>query len=291
MFAIIGAAGKIGHATCAALGEADMPVRAVVRCDSSSANLRAIGCEVVVADLYDYEALAHAIIGAETVQVIVPPSPQADDGAQQMHFATESIASALEKTKPRRVLAISDYGAHVDHDIGMPTMCGTLEARISKISGHRVIIRSAEHMRNWARAIPAVVANDTLKSFPISADMMLPMVSAPDVGRIAARILLQPAENDKLEVLHAEGPQRYSVNDVAAALSHLLGRRVRVDVAPRSQWKDGLELAMSASLAELLTKANDALNKSGLIDVDPSSGKVFYGTTGLLDGLRPLLPL
>lgn len=291
MFAIVGAAGKIGYATCVALREAQMPVRAVVRRDSNSAHLRAIGCEVAVADLHNSEALAKAIDGAKTVQVIVPPSVQADDGAQQMRIAIESIGSALDKVKPRRVLAISDYGAHVNHNIGMPTMCGTLEARISKLNGHRVIVRSAEHMQNWARAIPAAVATDTLSSFPIPADMPFPTVSAPDVGRIAATILLQPVENGKFEVVHAEGPQRYSVDDVVAALSQLLGRKIRLEIAPRSQWKDALELAMSPSLAELLTKANDALNKGGLIDVDPSSGKVFYGTTALIDGLRPLLPL
>lgn len=291
MFAIVGAAGKIGYATCVALREAQMPVRAVVRRDSNSAHLRAIGCEVKVADLHDSEALANAIDGVETVQVIVPPSVQADDGARQMRIAIESIGSALEKVKPRRVLAISDYGAHVDHDIGMPTMCGALEARISNIKCHRVILRSAEHMQNWARAIPAAVTTDTLRSFPISPDMPFPAVSAPDVGQIAARILLQPVEDDKFEVVHAEGPQRYSVDNVAAALSQLLGREIRLEISPRSQWKDALELAMSPSLAELLIKANDALNKGGLIDVDPSSGKVCYGTTALIDGLRPLLPL
>ena len=84
-----------------------------------------------------------------------------------MRNAIESIASALEKARPKRVLAISDYGAHVGFDIGMPTMCGTLETRIRRLKGHRVILRSAEHMQNWSRAIPGAVASGTLTSFPI----------------------------------------------------------------------------------------------------------------------------
>jgi len=76
---------------------------------------------------------------------------------------------------------------------------------------------------------------------------------------------------------------------VAAALSQLLERKIEVESAPREQWKKGLERGMSASLAELLTKANDALNKGGLVDVEPD-GEVLYGTTDLLDGLRSLLP-
>lgn len=289
MFAIVGAAGKVGYATCLALREANVPVRAVLRDDSKADRLSGIGCDIAIADLYDAEALAEAIAGAETVQVIVPPSPQAKDGAQGMRNAIESIVSALEKARPKRVLAISDYGAHVGFDIGMPTMCGTLETRISRLQGHRVILRSAEHMQNWNRAIPAAIASGTLTSFPISTSQPLPVVSAPDVGKIAAGVLLRDITDGELKIIHAEGPRRCSVDDVAAALSQLLGRKIEVEVAPREQWKKGLERGLSASLAELLTKANDALNRGGLIDIEPD-GEVLHGTTDLLDGLRPLLP-
>lgn len=289
MFAIIGAAGKVGYATSSALREANVPVRAVLRDDSKAARLRGIGCDIAIADLYDAEALAQAIAGAETVQVVIPPSIQAKDGALEMRNAIESIVSALEKARPKRVLAISDYGAHVESDIGMPTMCRSLETSISHLKGHKVILRSAEHMQNWNRAIPAAIATGTLTSFPISTSKLLPIVSAPDVGKIAAGVLLRPIKDGELEIIHAEGPRRCSVDNVAAALSQLSGHKIEVEVAPQGQWRKGLERAMSASLAELLIKANDALNKDGLIDVEPD-GEVLYGTTDLLDGLRPLLP-
>jgi NAD(P)H dehydrogenase (quinone) len=289
MIAIIGAAGKVGYATSLALREVNVPVKAILRDHSKAARLSDIGCEVATADIYDAEALAEAIAGAETVQVIIPPSPQARDGAQEMRNAIESVALALEKARPKRVLAISDYGAHVNFDIGMPTMCGALETRISQLQGHKVILRSAEHMQNWNRAIPAAIASGTLTSFPISTSMLLPIVSAHDVGKVAAGILLRPIKDEEVEVIHVEGPRRCSVEHVAAALSELLGQKIRVEVAPREQWKKGLERGMSASLAELLTKANAALNQGGLIDVAPD-GEVVYGTTELLDGLRSMLP-
>lgn len=254
-----------------------MSVRAVLRDDSKTALLSGIGCDIAIADLYDAEVLTKTISGAETVQVVVPPSPQATDGAQEMRNAIGSIVSALEMARPKRVLAISDYGAHVDYDIGMPTMCATLETRISHLEGHKVILRSAEHMQNWNRAIPAAIASGTLTSFPILTSTPLPIVSAPDVGKNAAGILLRPIKDSELEVIHAEEPRRCSVDDVAAALSQLLGRKIEVAVAPREQWKKGLEHGLSASLAELLTRENDALNKGGLIDVEPN-GQVFHGT-------------
>lgn len=47
---------------------------------------------------------------------------------------------------------------------------------------------------------------------------------------------------------------------------------------------------MPASLADLLTKTNDAKNEGGLVDVGPQGG-ARYGDTELIDALRLLLPL
>ena len=290
MYAIVGAAGKVGYATSLALREAGVPVRAILRDAAKAARLTEIGCEIAVADLQDSRALAKAIGDADTVQIILPPAPQAEDTAKDMRSAIESLAGALEEVRPKRVLAISDYGAHISHDIGMPTMCRSFEERLGKLEGHKLFLRSAEHMQGWGRAIPAAVASGTLPSFHDPVDMPFPTISAPDLGLIAADLLLRPAGEKGLEVVHAEGPRRYSASDVAAALSELLGRTINVEAVARSQWEAVFKGVMSASLAELLIKANDAQNKGGLVDVEPNGREVRYGTTELIDALRPLLP-
>ncbi|KAL7952445.1 hypothetical protein V8C34DRAFT_299296 [Trichoderma compactum] len=289
MFAIVGAAGKVGYATSLALRDAGMPVKAILRDESKAARLTEIGCEITIADLLDSKALAKAIGDAHTVQIILPPSPQAKDTAEEMRRGIESLASALEEARPKRVLAISDYGAHVTNDIGMPTLCRTFEERLSKLDCHKVFLRSAEHMQGWGRAIPKAIESGTLPSFHDPVDMVFPTVSAPDVGVIAADVLLRPASDKLVEIIHAEGPRRYSANDVAAVLSQLLGRIINAEVVPRSQWKGAFESVMSPSLAELLIKANDAQNEGGLVDVEPGAKEVRYGTTGLFDALRPLV--
>ncbi|KAL5084778.1 hypothetical protein Trisim1_011448 [Trichoderma cf. simile WF8] len=290
MFAIVGAAGKVGYATSLALRDAGMPVKAILRDESKAGRLTEIGCEIAIADLLDPKALAKAIGDAHTVQIILPPSPQAKDPEEEMRRGIESLASALEEARPKRVLAISDYGAHITNDIGMPTLCRTFEERLSKLDCHKVFLRSAEHMQGWGRAIPRAIESGTLPSFHDPLDMVFPTVSAPDVGVIAAEILLRPASDKIVEIVHAEGPRRYSANDVAAVLSQLLGRTINAEVVPRSQWKGAFESVMSPSLAELLIKANDAQNEGGLVDVEPDAKEVRYGTTELLDALRPFVP-
>jgi|SRR3569833_421785 len=290
-FAIVGAAGKVGFATSLALRQTGASVRAIVRDASKAERLSEIGCEIASADLHDSKALAEAISGADAVQIILPPSPQAADTAGEMRRAIESLASALEEARPKRVLAVSDYGAHIPHDIGMPTMCRAFEERLSRLDCHKLFLRSAEHMQGWGRAIPAAIASGTLLSFHNPVDMLFPTISAPDVGLIAADLLLRPlGDSEGLDVVHAEGPRRYSANDVASALSGLLGQRITATVVPRGQWKEAFGRVMSDSLAELLIKANDAQNKSGLVDVEPNAADVRYGTTELVDALRPLIP-
>ena len=292
MFAILGAAGKIGFATCTALRDAGMPVRAIVRSESKAAKLRDIGCEVNIADLQDTAALTAAFTGAKIVQVIVPLSPQVPDPVQDMRSAIESITLALEKAKPSLILAISDYGAHVTHDIGMPSIFHTLEKKFSQLQGHKIFLRSAEHMQNWGRSIPAAIETGVLPSFSSPAASLQPTISASDVGLIAANLLLGRSESteDSVEIVHAEASQRYRDSDVALALSQLADREISVGTVPRAEWESIFGKTMKETLAKLLIRTNDTKNEGGMIDVDRESGTVVYGTTSLIDALRPLVP-
>jgi NAD(P)H dehydrogenase (quinone) len=287
MYAIVGATGKVGFSTASALREAGLPVRAIVRDAAKGARLVEIGCEIAVADLWNATELAHAIGHSANVQIILPPDPQAEDINAEMRGAIENLVQSLEQVRPARVLAISDYGAHVDHDIGMPSVFRFFEERLRTLHGQKLILRSAEHMQGWGRVIPVVMASGILPSFHDPLDKAFPTISAPDLGRIAANIWMQPASGKDVETFHAEGPRRYSANDVAAALSLLLGRTVEARAVPRAQWKETFERIMNASLAELLIKANDAQNE-GLVAVEPA-GAVCRGTTELIDALRPLI--
>ncbi len=289
MFAIVGAGGNVGYSTSVALREAGVPVRAIVRDAARAARLSEIGCEIAVADLQDSEDLAGAIGDADAVQVIIPVSPRAKDPAEDLRRSIDSLAEALTRACPERVLAISDYGAHVGDDIGMPTLFRDLEARLGRLAGHKLVLRSAEHMHNWGRVTPVALATGILPTFQDPVDIAMPTISAGDLGLIAADLLLRPAGGMELEIVHAEGPRRYSASDVATALSQLSGRIVQARAVPRSHWKETFERSMPASLAELLIKANDAKNKGGLVDIEPNSREVRYGTTELIDALRSLL--
>ena len=67
------------------------------------------------------------------------------------------------------------------------------------------------------------------------ADFALPMVAPQDLGKAAARRLLEPASETGLRYI--EGPERYTPHDVAAALSHAIGKTIAVATIPREAWE------------------------------------------------------
>lgn len=288
-YAIIGAAGKVGFATSSALRETGVSVRAILRDESKAARLRSIGCEIAIADLQDVDALTKAIRAVEALQIIIPLSPGADDPAEDARKTMECVATAVEQANPKRLLAISDYGAHVPRDIGIPSMFRTFEERLGRLNGNKIFLRSAEHMENWARSIPSAIDSGILSTFIDPVDKPLPIIFAPDLGKIAAQLLLLPTDSEDTKIVHAEGPQKYSSSDVAKALGEMLDRTVEVQSVPRSQWDNVFGQVAKPSLAELLIKTNDAQNDEGLIDVEPGSIEVRYGTTELAEALRTIV--
>jgi NAD(P)H dehydrogenase (quinone) len=143
-------------------------------------------------------------------------------------------------------------------------------------------------VEGWGALIPLAAAAGVLPSFHHPVDKEFPTVSARDVGVIAAHLAREVGTEPPELIVHAEGPRRYSANDVAKALSELLGRTVTVQAVLRAQWQPTLTKVVSESTATLLTGLYDAHNRGGLIDVEPN-GEVRRGATALIDALRPLV--
>lgn len=288
MFVILGATGKVGRATIAKLRAQQAPVKAVVRASSDTADLKTLGCEIAIADLHDSTAVAKAIEGANAVQVICPVSARTKDAPSDMASVIDAIADALIARPPKTVLAISDYGAHVESGTGITMTFRYLEARLSQVPGAVIFLRSAEHMQNWARVIGPALQTGILPSFHHPVSKMFPIISAPDLGPISAELLLQKPTEVRPRVIHAEGPRRYSALEVAATLSEISGREIVARELPEQDRIPTLTRGgISESYAELVHELFVAHN-AGRIDVEPG-GEVRLGTTELTEVFRALI--
>lgn len=283
MIVICGATGRIGGAAARALRSRDIPVRALVRDAEKATSLAAQGCTLATADLHDEPAVTDAFRGADRVLVICPLEPGTDDVAGDCQRMIEVIGAALDVTRPRAVVAISDYGAHLPAGTGVTLILRRLEERLRAIPVTTTFVRSAEHMQNWLRQLPAARARGELPSLHHPVTRLFPTVSADDVGAVAAELLAAPFQSSATpRVLHVEGPRRYTAADVAAVFTRRLGHPITACELPRDDWAKALA-GLGASYAHLVAELQDVHNE-GLIDVEPG-GEVRRGTTELAEAL------
>jgi NAD(P)H dehydrogenase (quinone) len=287
MFAVLGASGKAGRATIEKLRAKGAPVRAVVRESSNKTDLEALGCEMAIADLHDTNAITDAIKGASTLQVICPVNNRANDARKDMENIIDAITAALMAAHPETVLAISDYGAQLDSGTGITMAFNYMEARFRTLPGRLLFLRSAEHMQNWGRVFKPALETGVLPSFHHPLSKIFPTISVPDLGVIAADLMLQEALETSPRVVHAEGPRRYSALEVAATLSEISGRQIVAKAVPESDWvpvltRGGASESYANEIRELFLAHN-----AGRIDVEPG-GEVRLGTTELREAFRAL---
>ena len=233
MFAITGITGQVGGAVARTLIDNGLRVRAVVRDAQKGATWAREGCEVAVADLDDAQALKQAFTGVEGVFFLLPPvfDPSPDFGEARRVIA--AVREALDAVRPAKVVSLSTIGAQAlqpnllqQHQLQEKSL-GSLPLPIT-------FLRAAWFMENAAWDVASARTTGVIPSFLYPLDKPVPMVATADVGRVAAELLQETWQGQR--VVELEGAH-LAPNDVAAAFSRVLGRDVRMDIVPRATWE------------------------------------------------------
>jgi uncharacterized protein YbjT (DUF2867 family) len=226
MYAITGAFGQTGLALSQALLDAGQSIRMVVRRDDAqAAQWRAKGAEVVVADVNQVAELARAFHNVEAVYLMNPPAYFVPDMFAQARQVHANLVAAANAASVPYAVALSSVGGQHAVGTGNILTIYDFEQQLRDFTGKCTILRAANFMENWAWSLAPVMANHVLPSMFQPLDKALPMVSALDIGRTAARLMQQRPQTTRTVELH--GPQDYSPSDAAAVLSALLGRPVQ----------------------------------------------------------------
>jgi len=252
-----------------------------------------MGCEIVLADLTNPASVAKAIEGADAVQILCPvPIGDAHPGST-MHRMIDVAADALRANPPRHVLALSDYGAELDHGTGITLLFHALEKQLQTSVQNLTLLRAAEHMQNWARVIPVALATGKLPSLHHPLSKRFPTVAAQDVGLLAAELLLDESRGSvprRVSVVSIEGPRRISAIDVARALSDASKREISAHEVPRNEWPAMLLRAgLGADHAQLIIDLYDTHN-AGRIDVEEGRSERRFGATEFTEVVASMLP-
>lgn len=234
MYVVMGATGHVGAAVADALLAGGEDVTIVTRWPERGGRWRDKGASVATADVEDVASLKAAFRRGRRAFLLNPPADIAGDTDATERRTIANILAALEDSGLEKVVAASTFGARPGQGIGDLTTLWELEEGLRRQPIPAAINRGAYYMSNWTSMLETVAETGTLPSmFP--ADMRIPMVAPADLGEAAAARLLTPL--DDVGVRYVEGPQRYTPQDVARAMSRTLGRDVVLEVVPRDRWE------------------------------------------------------
>ena len=235
MYAVTGAFGQTGLALSQALLEAGHPVRMIVRRDDEQAALwRTKGAEVVVADLEDITQLTQAFHNVRAAYLMNPPAYFVPDLFEQARSVHANLVAAANAASVPYGVALSSVGAQHSTGTGNILTTHDFEKQLSNFTGELTILRAANFMENWAWSLNPVMEKGILPSMFKPISKRLPMVSAVDIGRTAALLIVAPSGARRIVELH--GSEDYSPTDTASAFSTLLGRPIQAVEDNDSDW-------------------------------------------------------
>jgi uncharacterized protein YbjT (DUF2867 family) len=235
MFIIVGGTGHAGSATAEALLAEGQPVTIVTRSAPKGEHWKKRGAEVAVTDVRDIDALRAVFQRGRRAFLLNPPAAPSSDTDAEERDTVRCLLAALDGSGLEKVVAQSTYGAQPGERCGDLTVLHGFEEGLRAQPIPAAIMRAAYMMSNWDEALNAADRSGALMSM-LPADLTIPMVAPKDLGAVAARLLLEPAKGT--ETHYAEGPERYTPTDVAAACAKALGKAVKVDAIPRERWEE-----------------------------------------------------
>ncbi len=218
---VTGATGKTGSAVVAQLRERKWPVRAIVRSrDVRSERLERLGADIVVADMFDYDALRAAMAGTTRAYFCPPFHPHMlqsavtfalaarDAGLESIVGLTQWLASPSHPSHSTRQHWLADRMFALLPDVALTIVNPGLFAD----SPYMALVRYAALL-----GVFPMPAQGTSRNAPPSID---------DIARVSVAALIDPATHAG-RTYRPTGPQLLSLDDMVAIIGDVLGRRVR----------------------------------------------------------------
>lgn len=235
MYVVFGASGQTGSAVADALLEKQLSTRVVLRSDKTANAWRAKGAEVAFAELTDMAAMTAAMREADAVYAMNPPAYNVADMLAVAKDIGKRYLEAIKNSGARKVVLLSSVGSQHAEGTGNILTTYFLERILGDLKIPVTFLRAASFMENWSGVATVAAGQGVLPSLYAPLDRKIPMVSARDIGRVAAEAMTENWTGKRIIELH--GAADYSPNDVAAAFAASLKRDVQAVVVPESEWQ------------------------------------------------------
>lgn len=248
MYIVTGATGNTGSVVAKLLLEKDLPVRVVVRSEEKGKAWKDLGAEIAVAELSDQDALRKAFEDGKVLYLINPPNYQSKDLLVETDENIAAVQAALKNSTIEKLVVLSSAGAFLNEGTGLIQTLHKIEEAFKNSEIPVTFVRPPNFMENWNANLETVQTQGVLPSFFEPLDVKFTQISVEDIGREIVNAMLEETEGVQYKEL-AGIP--YSVEDVAAAFSNVLGREIKAVPIPEEQWMDIFRTFASERNAEL----------------------------------------
>src|SRR5271154_628032 len=287
MYAITGITGRVGGAIAENLLAQGEQIRAIVRNPEKAARWRDRGTEIAVADVDDPNALASAFEGTDGVFLMVPPNFAPASRFPEVRKTLASYHAALAKALPRKAVYLSSIGAEQTSGLGLITGSHLLEQTLGALPIAHAFLRAGWFMENHARDATTAKSEGRIFSNLYPLDRKFSLVATADIGKAGADVLRR--EWTGTRYIEVAGPEQYSPNDIAQALSGALGRTVEAVAVPREKWTEffvgqGMPGGRTEPRAEMVAEFN-----SGWIHFGVPCTEHITGATSLTSVMAKLV--
>ncbi len=228
MYVVLGANGRAGGETARTLIGMDGPTRVVLRRPEQAGTWIGLGADVAIGCIEDVGSIAAALSDASAAFVL-SPAPVAGNPYERADEIGSALARAVRQAGLPKVVALSSIGAQHSSGTGIIATLHSLERHLAGAAPAVAFLRPGYFVETWGEVAEAAVAGSVLPSF-LEPAQRIPMVSTVDVGRAAARLLVEDFAGER--VVELAGPQDWSANDVAAAFGRILDRTVAAGFVP-----------------------------------------------------------
>ncbi|HWG19182.1 MAG TPA: NmrA family NAD(P)-binding protein [Terracidiphilus sp.] len=221
---VTGATGKTGSVVVNELLKAGYRVRAMVRReDCRSAQLKAQGAEIAVAEMSDVERVADALNDVQRAYYCPPIDPYMIQGAA-------AFAVAAKEARLEHIVGLTQWLASPSHPSLMTRQHWLLDRLFSMTPGIAHTLVNPGFFAEVYLATIGMAANLGVFSWMFGNSRNAPP-SNEDIGRVAVGALRDPARHAG-KSYRPTGPELLGAEDMANAIGRAVGRPVRVVPTP-----------------------------------------------------------
>lgn len=277
--AVAGATGRVGAALMAGLAAEPVELLALTRSPGNASLPPAVAARAV-----DFDAprtLRDALYGMDRLFLAQGSSPRQVDN--EIALIDAAVAAGV-----KHIVKLSAIGLPLQlHPFDWHTR---IEAHLATCDIGYTMLRPTTFMDVLTRSGPAVARGDWGGA---AGEGVVNLIDVRDVADAARTVLLEPASSTWQRAFHLTGPRAWSMPEIAAELSRLLGRSVNYQQrTPAMQREYLLASGLSEFVAGVLVGLDQAFYQSALRE-DTSTVQLLTGHAprSLGDWLRANLAL